>query len=786
MTSYPTPGSPYSAPIKEELTESQRQLLAWIQQQGKVSFSQVAEHLQQTQELVRQQLAELVQAGLVVIVEADTYCAQLEEELRASFPASIEPFAYSQSHRALAAGPELMKAAPAFSVSPESRPDRPIHLVPGTMQTLQVIVLNGSDRENEFCLTCPDLLSDWFTVTYPPKPAVTSEDNTGASGIWLAPGEQGMIILTLSPPTNALAGSYIPTLQLASCSSPDLRQMALIYLQIEPLYSLQLELQPTVNQVRRQSGRFRILIENQGNSCRNISLTAESLIQPDIYEYIFTPESVEVAPKAVSEVALDVTRRGRRRPWLGSGRQLNFRVGITDRDGHPLVGNSLTGSLTWLPQPWWQRFLLMLGGLGVLGGLTWLVWLWLRPSPQPQILEFFPEDAEYSAANNDAVELGWQIEDPERLETLEVAGYTPEGKLISGPLTFDFSAGIPPNLADDCVQEDSVLTCGNVTTDARLPGDYVFEMTARSKGGRSREPQQATSSQVTITPLPLPTVAELAPNQVIYAEAGTPPELTAVPPVGDQGIQLSWVVMTPQQLQDLLLIVRQEDGSVLGGRRFTLRNPENPTTLTLPPALEPFCQLSGALICQNVPSGIGGVGKYTFELAPVTVGNSEPGEGKTSELVKVLPRPVRIVNFRINGQEAQPKYLIPVKPGQPPPSFVVSWQVEGGATATAKLLPSPGTVPLTGSAPFPLSPEPGQTTLTLQVSNGSDGTIVRSVTIQTFDPTAGESAVTPAPSQNNRSPQLDSETDTPPKLEFAAPLDLERLRPPGESPEGEE
>ncbi|HEY9735715.1 MAG TPA: hypothetical protein V6D06_05510, partial [Trichocoleus sp.] len=87
--------------------------------------------------------------------------------------------------------------------------------------------------------------------------------------------------------------------------------------------------------------------------------------------------------------------------------------------------------------------------------------------------------------------------------------------------------------------------------------------------------------------------------------------------------------------------------------------------------------------------------------------------------------------------------LIPVEPGQGVPGLVLSWDVEGGATARASLLPSPGTVPLRGSASFPINPA-GETTLALQVSNGASDPIVRSVTITTFDPTPNDGAAAAA------------------------------------------
>ncbi|MBD2259614.1 hypothetical protein [Pseudanabaena sp. FACHB-2040] len=396
----------------------------------------------------------------------------------------------------------------------------------------------------------------------------------------------------------------------------------------------------------------------------------------------------------------------------------------------------------------WPLLLGLLTGLGLLGGL--LLWLLLRSPADPQIVEFYPERSDYAAADQAVAEVGWQIAHTDQIAALKLTGYDPRGKIVSGPITYDLSQALPSELQPFCNEVAQILNCRNVPTEVRQPGEYVFELVLLPKSPLTQEAQSKTSSLVSIQGTPLPAVVELVPDQVIYSEQGATPASNGAnfaPPVTEAGVSLSWEVMAPAGLRDLLLVVRQEDGTVLGGRRYSLRNPADLTALTLPKDLQPFCQLGATLVCQNVPTGIAEVGRYTFELTPVPLG--QPGTAPTparTELVQIEPRSVRIAAFRINGRDAQPRYVIPVELGQPVPGLTLSWEIEGGETARAVLLPSPGTVPLQGSVPLPINPA-GETTLALQVSNGTGEPITRSVTIATYDPSPGEGAAAAAAAQ---------------------------------------
>lgn len=395
------------------------------------------------------------------------------------------------------------------------------------------------------------------------------------------------------------------------------------------------------------------------------------------------------------------------------------------------------------PRRSWRRRLGLGAGVLAVGGIGYGLWAWLlRPPLRPYVLDFSPSASQYAVTAQQTPLLNWQISHPRQVETLVVRTLTAEGALVGEPEVYDLSgdgsSSLPVDLLAYCSQTRQRLSCENVPTQVREPGQYRFEITLLPRATLNLPPIQATSSLVTMTQRPMPVAIELVPQQVIYSEAGTPVSAnqpTLAPPVTGNGIELSWIVTHPQVLQDLLLVVRKPGGTTVGGRRFSLRNPDNPTQLTLPEELQPFCQIGEYLVCQGVPTGMGQVGQYQFELTPIPVGlaDTETPLAKVSEVVEIQPRPLAITAFRVNGQEADPKYLVPVEPGRPIPGFQLDWQVEGGSTAQVELLPSPGTVGRSGSLRLPLPPS-GSTTLTLRVSDGHHPPVVRAVTFETFNP----------------------------------------------------
>lgn len=457
----------------------------------------------------------------------------------------------------------------------------------------------------------------------------------------------------------------------------------------------------------------------------------------------------------------------------------------------PLTADAATaGAITVVPpaptrasrRPRRWPWVIAAGGLvGALAGVGG--WLWLRRPPSPYILNVTPTTSRLSVAQQDPATVDWQIAHPNQIQTLELRTYTDEGLLVGEPAVYDFAEGVPVALLPYCATVGTRLTCTGVPTGIRQPGQYRSELTLLAQERLDIPPKTATSSLIRIDSLPRPTVVELAPTQVIYSEAGTQVTGPRVPPaVTEAGVRLSWIINNPQTLQDVLLVAKQEDGTVLGGRRYSLRSPDNPE-LALPEALQPFCQLQpGRLVCQGVPTGMVGVGKYRFELTAVSIAPQDDTEpaAQTTEVVQIQPRPTAIVAFTVNGQPADPRYLIPVDQGDQLPGVILRWAVQGGSTTRVELLPSPGSVGLEGTLPLPLSPT-GTTTVTLRVSDGTNPPLVRAVTFETFDPTPNPQPVlvpTPVPQSEPSQPSSSqpSSPSQPSQPTPPAPLPADQLQ----------
>ncbi|MEM9487379.1 MAG: hypothetical protein AAGA83_27245, partial [Cyanobacteria bacterium P01_F01_bin.116] len=502
---------------------------------------------------------------------------------------------------------------PVFYIDPQTSSQKPVSAQPNIALPIQVWIENRSERVDRFRLSCAGLPPDWeTTITYP-------QDNQGlglivaADSMGLNPGARGQILLMLKPPANALAGSYVPTLRLSSQNDPTLNLLDLVYLQVEPTYLLQPTLQILRSEVRGEAGLFEVHLVNSGNTNREVAVKVQALNQPKHCLYTLEQEQTTVPPQATQRITLKgEPQKWWRRPLYGSGRNFNFRIQVEDPENHPLLANELRGSLTWAARPWWQLLLLALAALGVLGTLAWLIWWYiLRPPATPQILDFAIEDARYAEATGDVARVGWQIEHPERVKTLKVTGYSADGKILSGPLTYELTGNdLPPGLSANCNQQEKILTCNNVRTDARKPGEYTFELTLISKNRRQKKPISQQSDVVVIDPKPLPVIAEFFAPDVLYQEVGAAALLESeevttdeIPAIDGGGIRLNWRITQLAELQAFTLIGRTGEGKVMGEINYQLE--QRPEGIILPDELIEFCDLTGTdIVCEGVPTEV--------------------------------------------------------------------------------------------------------------------------------------------------------------------------------------
>jgi hypothetical protein len=377
-----------------------------------------------------------------------------------------------------------------------------------------------------------------------------------------------------SPPT-ALAGTYSPTFRLRSENNPSLGMLDLLYIKIAPIYTLQSQIQAITAQVKQDPAKFEIQLANFGNTDRQVKLHRQDQSPTGACRDKLLKHEVSLSPKSTQVISLTgKPLRWWTRPWFGSGKMFNFQVQLEDSQQlaaiHP---NTLPGYLTWMPRPWWHLLLVALLGLGTLGSLLGLIWwLFLRPPVLPKVLSFAPEDTRYAAANNDIAQVSWEIENPDRIQAIKLTGYNAEGETTSGTLVFEFKYGqLPAALASSCVIQAKLLTCRNVRTDARKPGQYVFELALILKQRQTPITQQTKT--VTIAPYPIATVKSIRTAQKLYREASVlPAELakTAPKPLNEDGILLSWQVDHPEDIRELVLIGRDDKGKPIGEMRYEI------------------------------------------------------------------------------------------------------------------------------------------------------------------------------------------------------------------------
>ncbi len=686
------------------------------------------------------------------------------------------PIRYLQPLQVLSAIENAVRVSdPTFTVSPASSSTESLTLQPGQLLQVSVLVDNRSDRVDRFWLSCPDLEESWFVVRYPEGLQLSGVVTT-TEGLDLNPGAKGEILLFVNPPLNAVAGNYCATLRLQSANNPDWVLLDAVYLQILPVYLINVELRTLLDKVRRLAGLFEVRLTNDGNTARAIIVQIRSLAEEQLCSYTLEPTLVWVYPRATANAALQVKpTKWWRRPLYGKGLLINFAIGLEDPQQLPLPKELPQGTLVWEARPWWQFLLLLLTGLCTLGAIAFFIWwLFFRPPASPKILEFSSDNASYKQATGDFIRLNWKISNPQEIQSLLVTAVPFNGAASVQPISYDFSKDkdVPDALKDFCMIMKTRLVCKNVRTEARQAGDYVFELKVFSKQKRDVATDSSKTNLVTIQPflrpkLPPPPkppkIQEFFSTKSVYQEASSLKTPTAFsfqnsgvrgqpsninPSIGTQpldlnpavGLQpssinpsigtqpsdinpsigdtilLNWTISNPKQLKELKLIGRAPDGSVNSElKRYDFSQ-------GLPTALNKFCTLQEELTCKNVPTEARKPGDYVFELTAIST--KESGEfiisGKT-DTIKIKPNivPLKIVYFKVNDKAADTKYFIPLSLIKPIKFVSISWQVEGGKDMNVELLPSPGSTTPVGRIIYPLSQQPSSQTITLKVTDAA-------------------------------------------------------------------
>ncbi len=626
---------------------------------------------------------------------------------------------------------------PTFTTLPATSSSKPAVVQPGQPLAFRVLVYNRSNRVDRFRLTCTDMPEDWWGVLYPEginELGLVME----ADSLALNPGAKGEILLEFNFPLDITAGGYSPTLRLTSINNLDLVLMDVMYLQVLPIHTLDVELQTLVGRVKRDAARFQLIVTNAGNAVREVTFRSRDDSEDKLCTHTLKPSHVILAPKETARADWVVKpSKWWRRPWYGKGHIVHLYLDIEDTYQLPLSKKTYEATLVWEARPWWQLVAVILAGVGAIAALIFLIWwLFFRPPTPPKINEFSSEAPSYQEANGDFIHLRWQILHPDQLKTLKIVGRSPNDNTAnSQPISYDFSQGLPSQLKKFCTLKE-VLTCRDVRTDARKAGNYVFEMEAYSKKGKESASDSRKTDIIKIESPAISKIVEFAPTAPFYEEPSNPTVNPIVNPT-DNNIRLNWKILNPYQVQELRIVGRAPDGSVnspLISYNFSKG---------LPDQLKQFCIMQTDLTCRNVPTDARKAGDYIFELAVVPkLGDGEPSASKKTDTIKIKARqiPFKIVSFQINGQEAPPKYFVPLNQKdavktEPVKNYFLSWKIEGGNDLKVELLPAPGTVPLEGKIPLSFNHEPGVETIILQVTNASGQQINRSVVIETFIPT---------------------------------------------------
>ncbi|MBN4003357.1 hypothetical protein [Nostoc sp. LPT] len=668
------------------------------------------------------------------------------------------PIRYEQYIQVLPATNDIVSSSePTFILQPVSSSANPAVIQQGGALPVQVLVQNRGDCVDRFRLVCSDLPKSWFTITYPQgfqgAGLIVQSDSLN-----LNPGECGVIMLVITPGMDALSGNYVPTLRLYSENYPDLILLDLVYLQVPPRHLLQTELRSIISRVRTKPGLFQVQLTNSGNTERQISLQVKNLDELEIYSYTLEQSQALVQPQETVGINLQVQpQKWWRRPLIGGGRIVNFCVDLEDLQHLPIANNSLPGVLVWEARPLWQLLPFLLLGLLSVGAVAYLIWWVLfRIPPSPKIVELYPEDTIYSAVNGDVVHLGWQISDVNRLQTLKIVGLSVDGTPLTRKEVYDFNQGVPTDLQPFCTKNQSSLTCRQVRTSARKSATYVFEMTALTKPGRGAVTDIGKTTPVTIVPIPQPSIVVFNSTQPIYQEVRGQEtgekrqkvEVTSHKSKGkteessklvDDEIRLNWSVIHPKELQSLQIIGRTPDNLIVSAVKTY------DFSQGIPRELRRLCTVEEQLVCQKVKTGIKKPGSYVFALKAIPKGGeNDKLEPKQTELIKILPRPPRILKFTINGKPVNNKYLIPISKDKKVLPLIFAWQVDASDSTQVQLLPTPGSVPLKGSISLNPDPKPSTMTLVLQVTTTTGQQQVRSLILETYDPQAQDPSVAAA------------------------------------------
>jgi hypothetical protein len=517
-----------------------------------------------------------------------------------------------------------------------------------------------------------------------------------------------------------------------------------IYIQVPPVYRLDLKLNTILGQIRRSSGRYQIELANYGNTLRQVSLSAKTRAEEEICAYTFNVDRVKLLPGKSKIVDLTVQPQKKlKQPLFGTGLFINFQVDVEDLEQLP-VDTLPHQTLVWQARPWWQFWLLLLIILGVLGGLGLLAWILLYPHPL-KVENFSPESRKI--AEGDRVLLNWDIHNFQQVKNIKLSTKGPVPK--ERELKISELLGDKDNPETACNEQNKVLSCRNFKTEAKEPGKYTFELKLLDRENKVIGSQ--VSEEVEVVASPEPEIKEIKTDKPTYNS-------------GDK-IKLSWLIQYPEKLTAVKIVAKTEDGKVASDKPID-RNSLIKETCKVEPQ-------KTNLICQNFPIDINLSGKYQLELIPVSSSKKVSPTPPQPIKFDILAKQSKIVSFTLNGTDEESRVL---REGE---NITLTWKVDGEENIQVELSTS-GTVQKAGTKQIPVTTAlQNPIILTVTDKDGKKITKVFSIKVEsnpTATPTPPVSDGNPFSTPNSPSPTLPPPGSQPKPNPNSKPKPVEDLR----------
>jgi hypothetical protein len=338
-----------------------------------------------------------------------------------------------------------LRNEPTFYLDPPTSSEHPYELQPGATFPIQITVENRSRLVDRLSLSCPELPSDWFHIDYSGAgTTIFGRTSAQTKELQLNPDSIGHLTLYLHPPLFTPAGHYSTTLRLKSVNRDDLFLLDILYFTLQVNDRLNVSLDPKTGKVPGDNDDFTVIVQNQGNIQRNLSLFADD--SDHIFSYAVDPAHIQLNPGEQDEILIHPkARKWWKQHWrrqqevpfkvhlINTIVLLDDEVDVSDSEAalndperalaeSLQVPGAIDGKIVWKSRPTWLRWLLILALLlGLMTLVYWLVRLFIiNPTLQPQVIEFSTPSESYPLTNGNPIPLDWEISNLNKLQEIQI------------------------------------------------------------------------------------------------------------------------------------------------------------------------------------------------------------------------------------------------------------------------------------------------------------------------------------------------------------------------------